>query len=96
MARKSSLSQKTSWSILAAREHMETGGRLTYLEAMVLFGIRNFTIFISRIRHSGTRVDSQVVPYAKALRRLNQFAKVEPPKDLPIRELRLTEYWIEQ
>ena len=95
MARESRMmNHASSWATIAAREHLESGARLTYLEAMLLFGVRNFTVFITRLRRSGIRVESQTVSYAKALRRLNESTTVIPPSNLPIRELKLTEYWI--
>jgi hypothetical protein len=61
---------------------------------MVLFGVINFTSLIKRMRNSGWVIQSRRISYAAALKRMEGLARVEPPKNLPIRELQLTEYWI--
>ena len=97
MARKSSVTERGhDWSTLAAREHLESGGRLTNLEAVVMFGMKNIARLASEYRKEGVRVGKATIPYARALRRLNKYAQVEPPKELPIRDLTLIEYWLDE
>jgi hypothetical protein len=36
------------------------------------------------------------VPFAAAVKRVNELAVVQPPANLPIREIQLTEYWMEK
>ena len=79
---------------LALKEHLLAGNTVTQLEAIILFGIANLTVAIHRIRKEGWIVEAQKVPYAKAVNRVNECSLFEPPKNLPVREIFLTEYWI--
>ena len=78
----------------AAREHIAGGHPITRIEAMVLYGIQNFPDLISLMRKEGWMIKSKRVPYAKAIRRINEFAVLQPPENLPIREIQVTEYWV--
>lgn len=79
---------------LAVREHLAEGNPITSLEALTLFGVAWLTPIISDLRREGWIIKSRTVPYVAALARVNQVAKLEPPANLPIREIRLTEYWL--
>lgn len=78
----------------AAREHIVSGYPITRIEAMVLFGIQNFPDLISVMRKEGWMIKSRRVPYAKAIRRINEFAVLKTPANLPIRDIQITEYWV--
>ena len=80
--------------VLAVREHLAAGNPITHLEALTMFGVPSLTKVISDLRREGWVIKSQTVPYIAALARLNQVAKFVPPVNLPIREIRLTEYWM--
>ena len=69
--------------VLALKEHLIAGNSLTQLESIVLFGVPLLSREISRMRKEGWIIDSQKVLYAKALLRLNEYAHLEPPKNLP-------------
>jgi len=79
---------------MAVREHLIQGHPITQLESINLFGLSDLARAISRIRKEGWVLNSQRVPYAKALSRVNEYASFSPPKNLPIKEILLTEYWI--
>jgi len=79
---------------LCAEEHLLAEKPLTRLEAMVLYGISNLTAIISKLRKDGWVIQSQYVPYARAIRRMEGSAVVMPPKNLPIRKIQLIEYWM--
>lgn len=79
---------------LAAREHLASGQPLTRLEAIVLYGVSNFPDIIKEMRRQGWVIKSRSITYAVALARLNKLAHFEAPKNLPIREIRFTEYWV--
>lgn len=81
---------------LALSEHLLAGNSLTRLEGLLLFGVSDLTRCISRLRHEGWVIKSHKVPYAKAVRRINEYAIFKPPKNLPIKELQLTEYWVSE
>jgi hypothetical protein len=76
----------------AAKEHLLKGYPLTRLEALIFFGLSNLTDLISEMRKQGFIIVSQQVPFARAVVRVNEVAKLEPPSNLPVREIVLTEY----
>jgi hypothetical protein len=80
---------------LAAREHLASGQPITRLEALILYGVSNLPDVIKELRRQGWRIKSRVVPYASAVLRVNKHAVLKPPANLPIREIHLTEYWVE-
>lgn len=79
---------------LAAREHLASGQPLTRLEAIVLYGVANLPDIIKELRRQGWVIQSRNISYAIALGRLNKVAHFEPPKNLPIKEIQFTEYWV--
>jgi hypothetical protein len=81
---------------LAVKEHLHSGQSITRLEALILFGVSDLTKVISDLRKEGWTVQSRSVPFAAAVKRVNEFAVVQPPANLPIREIQLTEYWMEK
>jgi hypothetical protein len=81
---------------LAVKEFLLKGEPLTELESNVLFGVPSLTKLVSEMRREGFVFETQKTNYATALRRINQYAKLTPPENLPIREIHLTEWWISQ
>ena len=79
---------------LAVREHLAAGQPITRLEALVLYGVSNLTGLMSEMRRQGWMIESRNVPYATAVRRINEYAVLQPPANLPVREIQLTEYWV--
>lgn len=79
---------------MAVKEHLHSGNPITRLEALVLFGVSNLTDVISEMRKEGWIIESRPVPFAAAVKRVNEYAVLEPPKNLPVREIQLTEYWM--
>ncbi len=79
---------------LAAREHLASGQPITRLEALVLYGVSNFPDIISEMRKQGWVIQSRTGTYAAAMARINKHAVLQPPPNLPVREVMLTEYWV--
>ena len=79
---------------LAAKEHLLEGKPITRLEAMVLYGLPDLTKVISDMRKQGWVIKSRAVPYAAAVKRINEYATLTPPKNLPVKEIQLTDYWM--
>ena len=79
---------------MAAKEHLLSGGTLTRLDAIMLYGVSNLTMLISSMRKEGWVVNSRKIPYSAVVKRINKYAVFEPPKNLPIRDIFLTEYWV--
>lgn len=86
----------SSAMIKAMRDFLIQGNHLTRLEALVFFGVSNLQMQIHSMRKEGWRIQTKRIPYSRALRRINEECTLVVPKSLPIREITLTEYWIER
>jgi hypothetical protein len=80
--------------VLAAREHLLTGEPMTRLEAIILFGVPDLTKLISDLRREGFIVHTRQVRYLAAVTRVNRHAVLQPPANLPVKEITLTDYWV--
>ena len=78
---------------LAVQEHLLSGQPLTRLEGLVLFGLASITATIAAMRSQGWSIESGTIPYPAVLRRINQHAVLQPPPELPIKDIVMTEYW---
>ena len=78
----------------AMLEYMLQGNRITVLEAFMLFGVQGPAIAITRIKRKGFIVKSGLVPMIAVVRRINEMATIQPPSNLPMKEIQLREYWI--
>ena len=78
----------------AAKETLLAGKPLTRLEAMVLFGVANLPDVVKEMRREGWVIEQKLVPYATAMKRINEHAVLKPPPNLPVREVMVTEYWL--
>ena len=81
-------------NLLAMKEHLLEGNSVTRLEAIILFGVSNLPDSISKMRRQGWFIKSRLIPYAAALKRVNKHAVLRIPNNLPVREIKLTEYWL--
>jgi hypothetical protein len=79
---------------LAAKEHLIAGNIITRLDAMVLFGLPDLPAMIRRMRKEGWMIKKRQSSFAAAVKRINEYAVLKMPNNLPIRELQLTEYWL--
>lgn len=79
---------------LALEEHMLSGNSISRLEALILFGVQNLTAANTIMKRKGNFIKTRRVPMAKIIRRLNQYCVCQPPKNLPMREIVVSEYWI--
>jgi hypothetical protein len=79
---------------IAVKEFLLTGEPITELESNVLFGVPSLKQLFSEMRREGFIFEARKTNYATALRRINQYASLTPPENLPIREIHLTEWWI--
>jgi hypothetical protein len=80
----------------ALKEHMARGNPITGLEAIVFFGVASLTKTISIMRNEGWIIKSKKIPYKKVLVRINRHSVVQPPPNLPIDEIVMTEYWVQK
>jgi hypothetical protein len=79
---------------LAAKEHLLAGNPLTRLEALVLFGVSNLPELVYEMKKQQVVIKKRNITYAAAMVRINKHAVLQPPSNLPIREILLTEYWV--
>ena len=88
------MKNKKYGNTMALKEHMLQGNKLSRLESLLLFGVQNYTAVLSTIKQDGYILKSQKVPMAKILKRINKYTKCHPPKNLPVIEIIMTEWWI--
>ncbi|URD60748.1 hypothetical protein M8312_13370 [Sphingomonas sp. KRR8] len=84
------------YGIAATRAYLLAGHAMTRLEAMVFFGTPDLTKVISDLRREGKSVRRRTITLSHALRRLNETATLVPPAALPVKDISVTEYWVEQ
>ena len=78
----------------AVKEHLILGNPITRLEAIILFGVPDLTRLVCYMREQGWVIKSKKIPFATAVKRVNDYALLRPPQNLPTREILLTEYWL--
>lgn len=78
---------------LAVREHLASGRPITELESVVLFGVTSLRQVITLMRKDGWVMQTRRIPYLTAVNRINEYAILQPPENLPVREIMLNEYW---
>ena len=78
--------------VTALKEHLLSGKPITNVEALLLFGVRNLTVEISRIKQKGFLIKRDFVPMARVIQRLNEDMVVIPPQNLPTRDIKFSEY----
>lgn len=81
---------------LSLKEHILEGRPITILEGTIIFGVVNPYARIADLRREGYVIKTRRISYLKALRRINEVAVLEPPQNLPLREILLTEYQLSQ
>ena len=81
---------------IALREHMLEGHPITLLEASLLFGVNSLTAEIGRMKRDGYFIKSEPIAMPAVIRRINQVAICKVPKNLPYKEVSLTQYWMEK
>ncbi len=79
---------------LAVREHITSGKPITKLEAMIFYGVSSLPALIRELRKQGWLIKSRTIPFAAAVKRVNEHAVFQPPQNLPTRDIFLTEYWL--
>ena len=81
---------------LGLREHMLEGNRISVLEAFLLFGVQNFRANLSNFKKEGFIIKSDHCSMAKIIRRINNHTVCKCPKSLPIKEIKVMEWWFNQ
>jgi hypothetical protein len=79
---------------MALREHMLSGHRVTLIEALLIFGVQALNRQLTTMKRSGIFIKSQKIPMIKVVNRMKKYSVCNPPKNLPTKEILMTEYWV--
>ena len=85
---------KNYGNVMALKEYLLSYNKISQLECQLLFGVQNLSAEIARLKGEGYIIKSQKVVMAKILTRINKFTICYAPKNLPIKEIIATEWWI--
>ena len=86
---------KKSYSgVMAMKEHILKGYKISNLEALLLFGVQNLQNEMRLMKNDSYFIKSQKVPMIKIINRINKYASCTTPKNLPTKEILSIEYWI--
>ena len=80
--------------VMALKEYLLEGNKVSNLEALLLFGVQNLQNEIRLMKQDNYLIKSNKVSMIKILTRINKFATCKPPKNLPVKEILSIEYWI--
>tara|TARA_X000000950_G_C13920060_1_gene662941 strand:- start:1973 stop:2242 length:270 start_codon:yes stop_codon:yes gene_type:complete len=83
-------------NVSALKDFVLGGSKISKLEALVLFGVQDLSREMKRLKDNGFIVKKETVLFIKALKRINMYTVCKVPKDLPTKEILITEYWISQ
>ena len=86
--------KKNYGNVMALKEHMLEGYKISILESLLLFGVQDLKSAIRHMRNEGYFIKSEKVAMAKILQRINKFTTCKSPKNLPTKEILSKEYWI--
>ena len=81
-------------AVTALKDHMLKGNKVSRIESLVIFGVQNFTAVLSILKKDKFIIKKQPVTMAKIIRRMNEYCECKPPKNLPMKDIEMIEYWI--
>ena len=81
-------------NISALTEYMIEGHKVSRIESLILFGVQNLPEAVKAVKKKGFIIKKTPITMAKIIRRLNKDLKCETPKNLPIRDIIMSEWWI--
>ena len=81
-------------NVSALTEYMIEGNRVSRIESLLMFWVQNLPEAIKAVKKKGFVVKKTQITMAKILRRLNKDLSCEAPKNLPIRDIIMSEWWI--
>ena len=81
-------------NVSALTEYMIEGNRVSRIESLLMFGVQNLPEAIKAVKKKGFIVKKTQITMAKILRRLNKDLSCKAPKNLPIRDIIMSEWWI--
>jgi len=81
-------------NVMALKEHILLGNKISRIEALVLFGVQDLNRELLRMKKKGFIIKNSKVTMTKIIIRLNKFSVCKPPKNLPTNEIVMNEYWL--
>ncbi len=79
---------------LAIKEYLLEGKPITQLEALAIFGVSWLPQLISQLKREGYRFNRENISYLKLMTRMRASITLVPPRNLPLKEILFTEWWI--
>ena len=79
-------------SNMALHEHMLGGNRITLIEALMILVFKHS--IVNNYHESGIFIKSQKIPMIQVIKRMKKYSTCQPPKNLPTKEILMTEYWV--
>lgn len=86
--------KKNFSGVMAMKEHILSGNKISNLEALLLFGVQNLQNEMRLMRNDKYFIKSNKVPMIKILNRINKFVPCKAPDNLPTKDILSIEYWI--
>ena len=78
----------------ALLEYMLNGETVSILEAILYFGVQSPNRAFTQFKRKGFIIKKKSVSMAKVMVRINKSLKCKTPKNLPIRDIIMSEYYI--
>lgn len=85
---------KNYGNVMALKEHLLEYNKISLLECQLLFGVQNLAAELTRLRKNGHVIKSQRVLMTKIIKRINNYTQCNAPKNLPTKEILITEWWV--
>ena len=78
----------------ALLEYMLNGKNVSILEAILYFGVQSPNRAFTSFKRKGFLVKKKSASMAKVIVRINKNLKCDTPKNLPIKDINMSEYYI--
>ncbi len=86
--------KKNYSGVMAMKEHILKGRKISNLEALLLFGVQNLQNEMRLMKNEKYFIKSQKVPMVKILKRINKYVSCKAPENLPTTDILSIEYWV--
>ena len=78
----------------ALLEYMLNGKNVSILEAILYFGVQSRNRAFTSFKRKGFLIKKKTASMAKVMVRINKNLKCNTPKNLPTKEINMSEYYI--
>ncbi len=86
--------KKNYSGVMAMKEHILKGNKISNLEALLLFGVQNLQNEMRLMKNEKYFIKSQKVSMIKILKRINKYVSCKAPENLPTTDILSIEYWV--